>query len=49
MHRDQMPVLVVGNPGEFDKVFSSLGPVNKMDITIPPPPPGIAADMGTQQ
>ena len=49
MHRDQMPVLVVGNPGEFDKVFSSLGPVNKLDITIPPPPPGIAGDMGAQQ
>jgi zinc protease len=25
MHREQMPVLVVGNPGEFDKPFSSLG------------------------
>lgn len=41
LHRDQMAVLVVGNPGEFDKVPASLGPVNKLDITIPAPPPGI--------
>src|SRR5439155_19057570 len=27
MHKDQMPVLVVGNPAEFDKPLSSLGPV----------------------
>ena len=43
LHRDQMAVLVVGNPSEFDKAPASLGPVNKVDITIPPPPPGIAA------
>ena len=38
MHRDQMAVLVVGNEKEFDKPFSSLGSVKKIDITIPPPP-----------
>jgi zinc protease len=49
MHRERMPVLVVGNPSEFDKPLSTLGPVNKIDITIPPPPPGIAGDPGAQQ
>jgi zinc protease len=38
MHRDQMAILVVGNPKEFDKPLSSLGPVKNIDITIPPPP-----------
>ena len=36
-----MAVLVVGNDAEFDKPLSSLGPVTKVDITIPPPPPGL--------
>ncbi len=49
MHRDQMSVLVVGNTGEFDKPLSSLGAVNKLDITIPAPPPGIAGEQGAQQ
>jgi zinc protease len=49
MHRDQMPVLVVGNPSEFDKAFSLLGPVNKLDITIPGPPPGIMGEQGAQE
>jgi zinc protease len=38
MHRDQMAVLVVGNPKEFDKPLSSLGTVKNLDITIPAPP-----------
>jgi len=38
MHKDQMPVLVVGNPAEFDKPLSSLGPVINVDISVPPPP-----------
>jgi zinc protease len=38
VHKDQLAVLVVGNPSEFDKPLPSLGPVNKVDITIPPPP-----------
>jgi zinc protease len=38
VHRDQLAVLVVGNPKEFDKPLSSLGTVKEIDITIPPPP-----------
>jgi zinc protease len=40
LHRDQMAVLVVGNPMEFDKPLSTLGPVKELDIAIPPPPGG---------
>src|SRR5207253_7963125 len=38
LHKDQLAVLVVGNPKEFDKPISALGPVSNVDITIPPPP-----------
>jgi len=38
IHKDQMRVLVVGNTSEFDKPLSTLGPVQTLDITIPPPP-----------
>ena len=38
VHKDQMAVLVVGNESDFDKPLSSLGPVQKVDIAIPPPP-----------
>jgi zinc protease len=38
IHREQLAVLVVGNTKEFDKPLASLGPVNEIDITIPPPP-----------
>ena len=37
LHKDQLAVLVVGNASEFDKPLSSLGTVNKVDITIPEP------------
>lgn len=40
LHRDQLAVLIVGNPAEFDKPLDSLGPVTRVDITIPPPPGG---------
>ena len=46
LHRNQMAVLVVGNPGEFDKAPPSLGPVHKIDITIPPAPPGVVPQQG---
>ena len=46
IHREQMAVLVVGNGSDFDKPLDSLGPVTKLDVTIPAPPPGIA---GNQQ
>jgi zinc protease len=38
VHKDKLAVLVVGNSAEFDKPLSTLGPVTKVDITIPPPP-----------
>jgi len=38
LHKEQLALLVVGNPSEFDKPLSSLGPVKNVDITIPPPP-----------
>jgi len=46
IHREQMSVLVVGNVSEFDKPLSSLGAVTKLDITIPPPPPGLVPEQG---
>jgi zinc protease len=46
IHREQMAVLVVGNIGEFDKPLSSLGAVNKVDIAIPAPPPGLVPEQG---
>jgi zinc protease len=48
IHREQMAVLVVGNVSEFDKPLSSLGSVNKLDITIPAPPPGLVPEQGQQ-
>jgi len=44
IHRDQMAVLVLGNVSEFDKPLSSLGTVDKLDIAIPAPPPGLAPE-----
>jgi zinc protease len=38
LHKEKLAVLVVGNTAEFDKPVSSLGPVTKVDIAIPPPP-----------
>jgi hypothetical protein len=38
LHKDQLAVLVVGNPKDFDKPLAALGPVTNLDITIPPPP-----------
>jgi zinc protease len=49
MHPEKMPVLVVGNPAEFDKPLSSFGAVTKLDIAIPPPPPGVSAEPGEQE
>jgi zinc protease len=46
IHREQMAVLVVGNVSEFDKPLSSLGAVNKLDIAIPAPPPGLMPAQG---
>src|SRR5262249_24973894 len=38
LHKDQLAVLVVGNPKDFDKPLSALGPVTNVDITIPSEP-----------
>src|SRR4029077_14588217 len=38
LHKDQLAVLVVGNPKDFDKPLSDLGAVTNIDISIPPPP-----------
>jgi zinc protease len=38
LHKDQLAVLVVGNPEGFAKPLSSLGPVTDEDLTIPPMP-----------
>jgi zinc protease len=43
LHKDELAVLVVGNPADFDKPLSSLGQVKDLDITIPPPPAQIGA------
>lgn len=42
--KDRMAVLVVGNDTEFDKPLNTLGAVQNLDISIPPPP---ASLMGT--
>lgn len=41
LQKDHMAVLVVGNDAEFDKAISTLGQVQNVDITIPPPPAGM--------
>ncbi len=46
LHRDRMAILAVGNPAEFDKEPPALGPVHKIDIAIPPPPPGVVPEQG---
>lgn len=38
LHKDRLAVLVVGNTADFDKPLDSLGPVTKIDVSIPPPP-----------
>ncbi len=38
IHKNQFAVLVVGNDSGFDKPLSTMGPVQNIDITIPPPP-----------
>ena len=48
VHKDKLAVLVVGNDTEFDKPLSTLGPVTKVDIAIPPPPKALMEQMGQQ-
>lgn len=49
LQKDKLAVLVVGNDAEFDKPLSSLGPVQAVDISIPPPPKELMEQMGRQQ
>jgi len=35
---DEMQILAVGRPQDFDEPLSVFGPVREIDITIPPPP-----------
>ncbi len=49
VHKNQLAVLVVGNDDEFDKPLSSLGPVQNVDIAIPPPPAGMMSEQGPGQ
>ena len=46
IHKDKLAVLVVGNPAEFGQPLEKLGPVQKIDITIPGAPPGTAKPPG---
>ena len=43
VHPEQLATLVVGNPGEIGDQLTSLGQVQHIDITIPPPPGESAA------
>ena len=36
-HPDQMTILALGNPAEWDGDLSKFGPINEIDITIPDP------------
>ena len=44
LHKEQLAVLVVGNDAEFGKPLSTLGPVQDVDITIPPPPASLMGE-----
>jgi zinc protease len=46
IHKNQLAVLVVGNDADFDKPLSSLGPVQNVDIAIPPPPASLMGGPG---
>ena len=46
VHKNQMAVLVVGNDADFGKPLSSLGPVQNLDISIPPPPASLMEGQG---
>jgi zinc protease len=46
LQKDKLAVLVVGNADEFGEPLTKLGQVQDVDITIPPPPPGIMGGEG---
>jgi zinc protease len=46
VHKERLAVLVLGNDAEFGTPLSSLGPVQNVDIAIPPPPAGLMGPGG---
>ena len=40
IHKEQLAILVVGKPADFDRPLSSFGAVATVDISIPPPAGG---------
>jgi zinc protease len=42
VHRDKFAIVVVGNEADVGKSLAALGPVTPIDISIPPPPAGLA-------
>ena len=38
IHKNQLAILVVGKPADFDRPLSSFGPVTALNIAIPAPP-----------
>jgi len=40
IHKEQLAILVVGKPADFDRPLSFFGPVATVDISIPPPAGG---------
>jgi zinc protease len=47
VHPSKLAILVVGNDAQFGTPLSTLGPVKKLDISIPMPP-GMQQQMGQQ-
>jgi len=41
VHPDKVATLIVGNPQEMGSQLEQLGKVTTLDISIPPPPPGL--------
>ena len=48
-HPDQLTILVVGTPSEFDGDLSVFGPVNEIDIAIPAPKPQLVIPAATPE
>ena len=44
IHKDQLAILVVGKAADFDKPLSTLGNVTMLDVSIPAPSAGKAAE-----
>lgn len=50
IHPDNLVTIIVGKESEFDRPLESIGlPVERVDITIPPPPSKVSAGEATPQ